>query len=578
MLVPLVVATPLYDQVVMPRLAATWVLTGMGALLVATQRRGLGDQLRRLRAHLIVSALFLVVSAAATRRGIDARGALLGEFHRYQGLLPPAVYVLLMFVTALAVSNTSRKRLLSWCIFVGGVAAAGYAVLDFAGWGWFEWSGASSQRAGGLFGQPNTLAVQLVVSAAIAAGLLLSEKGWRRDVAAVGAGALIAALVLTQSRAGWLAGIVEIPLVLALTRHLNIRTAVVISVVAGAASITLAELPQGRTVLDAVGTRAHLTTDVNNEEIRLGLWSNATRMVTDRPFLGAGPDSFSVLFPRYREPDQPGIGTENVRPESSHNLVLDYLVGVGVAGTSAWLALIALVLYPSACAAVRGSVDPLEAGLFTALIAYLLATFFSFSEAMTGWIPWTLMGALIAVDSRQDWVGSLSEVRSLRNWRTVAGRAGRGAAAGLATALAAAGVVLLVADWRAGQAAGDSAVGDFDSAVANARMASRLNPFLPGYLLGLASYEEISSSHSADQLQLQRAVSDFHLANERFEPTAYSLLAEARATLATGDVSLFPQVETLVGRAVELDPHNSVARAAAASLLERMDASSDGGP
>ncbi len=171
------VVEPFYDQVAMPRLVATLGLTGL-ALLALAWRGGFAPSRRLLREPAVVALLaFIAVQALATAFGVDPIGSLLGEFQRYQGLLPLISYAVLAIAAAMAVARAGSVTPVLWGLTAGGTVAAVYAALDALGLDWLEWETRGADRLGGLFGQPNVLAIQLVVSGSAAAGLLRCTSG-----------------------------------------------------------------------------------------------------------------------------------------------------------------------------------------------------------------------------------------------------------------------------------------------------------------------------------------------------------------------------------------------------------------
>lgn len=552
-LTPLVVAPPLFDQVVMPRLAATFVLTGLAlGCAAASSFRPYRDVPA---APARVAATFLGLTALSTGIGVDPRGALLGEFQRYQGLITVTVCTLLMLVTGAAATTSSKVRFLAWSFLFGGAVASLYAILDVAGLDWIDWSNASSRRAGGLFAQPNVLATQLVVCALVGTGLMSHESGWRQAVAAAATGAMLAVLVLTMSRGGWVAAVIGACAFVSLSQRITRATLLAAAGVGVLSLAAVAAIPQSRTVLDSAVARADAGSDIDNQSTRLSLWRLAFEMWEDHPVLGGGPDSFSTLFPSYREPDQPGIGTANVRPESAHSFFFDQLVGLGALGVTAFVALVALVLFPALRSRGGGPLEPIAASFAAAIVAYFIAVAFSFSEAMTGWMPWVLMGGLLGLSHQRSGAGERRPAdRVVSSWTR-----GGLLAAGLVAILS--GCLLVLADWNAGRAATRS---DANAAVEHARFASRINPLLPGYLLQLGELEIAAGRYD-------EAAHHFHEANVRFAPTAYSLIAEADALFLVDSERNRERILALLVAAETLDPHNEPAAASIDGIRQSIE-------
>ncbi|MCC5876156.1 MAG: O-antigen ligase family protein, partial [Candidatus Sumerlaeia bacterium] len=67
------------------------------------------------------------------------------------------------------------------------------------------------------------------------------------------------------------------------------------------------------------------------------IYSGAVAIFKDQPILGAGPGSFRIVFPEYRNPDYHMVRISNVTLYA-HNWVLDLLAETGLAGTLTYIA------------------------------------------------------------------------------------------------------------------------------------------------------------------------------------------------------------------------------------------------
>jgi hypothetical protein len=335
--------------------------------------------------------------------------------------------------------------------------------------------------------------------------------------------------------------------------------------------------------------RARSSADLRDASIsaHTGLWRTALEMVRDRPLTGGGPDAFSSLFASYRTPDQPEIGTANVRPESSHNYLLDQAVGLGVPGLALVLACFAGGVAVAWRATRRDAARRIEVACLTAaLCAYFVAVFFSFSEAMTGWLPWLLLGvllgtaALAADDDVTPQIGRPGDASVDALPASVTRRRAATPALALRSAVATAGVLLIagagavaLADRAAGNASHAAARGDLGAAMSDARTATRLDPLARQYLYDLALYRE-QAADAGDATQLAGALSAYETSDKRFAATSYGAIGEARVlarmwTLDPSTVDL-SQFDALLVRAVALDPYNADVRAAADAIAAQI--------
>jgi putative inorganic carbon (HCO3(-)) transporter len=578
--VPLFVWARAQDQVAIPRLFATGLLTGLALIALAVMPAA-ALRWRALRLPLSLLAAILAVAALTTATGVDTGNSLFGERYRYQGLLPLVMYALLFIAAMLATARARTPLLLVAGIFVGGTLAAGYAVLQKLGLDWVDWTGVPPGRVGGAFGQPNVLGVQLVTAGFASLALWSQARGRQRDVVAAGIGVMFAALLLTLSRGAW-AG--------ALTGALVFCSLWLIargsadspmrapptggrSVISGAAFVGALALAVAGAAALAPSARHTLARALSLDSrgdasvsAHTGLWHTSLEMVRDRPLLGGGPESFSSLFAAYRTADQPEIGTADVRPESAHNFFLDQAVGLGLPGAALVVVFIGSTLV-LAWRLTRG--DPARRSyampLIAAVCAYYAAVFFSFSEAMTGWLPWLLLGALIGTAESED----QSPDATGDGPGTTLHIALRSAAIALAAALLIGSGAVMLADLEAGQAERDAAAGQTGAAVSHARRATQLNPLDRQYLDDLAAYDEDAAAAGVPGA-LADALAAYRRVDARFAATTYGVLGEARvmARLWQEDPSAIgiDAINARLEDAARLDLFNAPARRAIAEI------------
>ncbi len=569
---PLFVWHALGDEIAMPRLVASFWLTGCSLAMLAWAGAWSRVRWRPMALPAALLGAVLLTSALATAVGVDPIRSLIGEYHRYQGLLPLVMYCALMIAAMVATAYAGTVRPLLWGAFVGGALSAAYGALQWMGLDWVTWAGIPSGQIGGAFAQPEILGIELVVAAAAATGLL--DDADRRQQLVVGAGIalMLFVVMLTLSRGAWV-GAAAAAAVLAVLHFDHLRSwrsrwwyaLPALAVIA----VAVFAVPQGRDSLGSAWRRigsARNFTDTSVSQ-RISLWSMSLQMAADHPVAGAGPDAFPQLFASYRAQDQPGIHTRNVRPESSHDIVLDRLVDTGALGLLAFLGLIGATLWTGwrALRRMDGAARTAMAGLLAAVAGYYASTLFYYAEAASGWMPWLFMGALLGLaatvaEEPEDGAGFAWPGMPLV----------RPAAATLAVVLAMGGVMLMVADYASGRALTHAQHGDVLAAKDSAKTATRWNPIEPQYLLALGSYRAgyASAGHPEEWVG---ALSSFHRLNSWFEPTAASLLDEAEAEANVVNVAVATpadkeRVFSLLERAVDADPNNVDVRQAVASF------------
>ncbi len=583
LIMPFVVVQPLEDEIALAKLATTAALTGgafvWGAVLLLRDRWPAGRWPVTLCAPVV---FFVLVNILALIFAEEWRASLMGEYQRYQGLAATILYVLLFGATAVAVRTRRDLRWLLLGLYAGALGTAVYALLQKAGWAW--WPTPLPDRPGSTVGQANELGAFLVVAMSASLFLVLTERvPWRRWALTAGLVVMAAALLVTLSRSAYLAAGAAtlvwggaavawyLPR-LRVPRHglalrLGVAAAAAVPLVIALVLVFFIGLPQGRVAI---------LSETNDQatDKRLTLWRLGLEMTLDRPLLGYGQDGFSIKFPEYRDrPDLPGIGTTGVDPESAHNAFVDFASGTGILGLAAFLALVAAVLWHAARRALTTGDDELRIALVAlsaAAIGYLVAIFFGFTESMTTWALWLVLGATAGLLARvpappEDEDDPSPESGTLASAVT--------AVVLLVVGLVALGwaATMIAADLAAAQARDAANRGDHEESISLAGRAVTLNPLYKEYLaLKAANYERAAATLGTEEAYAL-AIETYRTLERRHPPDSfYTLklaLAEAQLAQTLGlPVQLaFPDLE----RAVELDPYYRTQREFVARFYEQ---------
>lgn len=272
-------------------------------------------------------ALLLVLWLAATRPGDSPAAA--------------AVPRLLTLVAALClavagfVSGRRFGHRTVWVLGGLGVVQAMLALLQATGI--LEVTGKNPPYPAGTYVNHNHLAgiLEVAMLLLLARALLPARRADGATLAArYAVGAMALALVLCQSRGGWIAALAggSILFLERARRQVSAR-----QVVAGAlVAATLAAFvvaAGGHQLAERAGS-LQVDTLVEEEATRIGLWRASVRMVADHPLRGVGVGGFRDAFQAYRPP---GLV---VAPRHAHN---DYLQVAVEGGLPALLLLLALV-------------------------------------------------------------------------------------------------------------------------------------------------------------------------------------------------------------------------------------------
>lgn len=388
------------------------VVAGAGAaaaLLAAAGRRGAWWRDNPLRRP--VTAL-VVCAALATLASGHRRTALFGFAGSYDGLLAWVSFAVLFAATA---ATFSRKSLLSairvlWFGAGTGVLVFGLAQLadrlisPNAGWDWAR-PEISPWTIGSTLGNPNHLGGLLAILLPLAAVLALSTSGRERTLVVAGIALAVAELGITASRGAW-AAVVAAALLLAWLFRAELRShRQRTAVMGGGAVVVLAVVlvalaPTGATKLE-LGDLARVGPG-STLDLRFELWATAWRVTVDHPVLGVGPDVFPVVFPAYETERFVRLFGPFTIANGAHNVFLNTLANLGVAGLAAFVALLAAAAV--ATSRVWGGLDHgarlLAGGLAASVLAYLVQACVNTQTIAITLCFWVLLGLLVALISR----------------------------------------------------------------------------------------------------------------------------------------------------------------------------------
>ncbi|MDQ3986385.1 MAG: O-antigen ligase family protein [Actinomycetota bacterium] len=308
--------------------------------------------------------------------------SLLGQYSRYEGLIPYLLLIALGLFTAEAFSGSPRA--LAWAFGAAGGAVGLYAFMqsvgvDPIGVPIVEFTPSTighSNFAAGFLGVtlPVSMAlwgerrpqnfVALALSVLIGLGLVftLSQGGWAGGIAGV---ALFAGFAL-RPRWSW-------------TRPLGVAVAMVVALGITAYVIYGMVNPFGPLVGDT--TRAR------------GLWwQEAISMAGDSPIVGRGPNVFAVEGSHYRSAED-ALAHGPAYTDSPHSVPLSALANAGVLGLIGYVLVLGWVVR-------RGSrLEPenvLGAGFCAALGAYFVQSLVSLDNLILGFALWVCLGGMTA--------------------------------------------------------------------------------------------------------------------------------------------------------------------------------------
>jgi putative inorganic carbon (HCO3(-)) transporter len=234
-----------------------------------------------------------------------------------------------ILIVNIASSLAALSRLTGVIIFSSAVLAL-FAVKDYLA-GRLLYSGRIEGVVGGIFGDPNDLAVCFVTVLPLIYWRLQARPAPNRRLLLLGAMVLaVGGVIATQSRGGFLGLLAVAGLI-----WMRSRQKLAAVVLAAALGITVVLIsPQG--AFERFSTIAHYQNE-ENAQIRLNLWRAGLRMFADHPVLGVGAGVFPIAYGKdYRDPEMPYNTWW-----TAHNSVIEVMAELGLAGLVVWIGLIA---------------------------------------------------------------------------------------------------------------------------------------------------------------------------------------------------------------------------------------------
>jgi O-antigen ligase len=218
-------------------------------------------------------------------------------------------------------------------------------------------------------------------------------------------GALLTLVVLSWSRAAWLAGLVFLLLValFRLSRKWTAASLIVLVAVVALVNAVPGNAPQpGQPYLARLAALMRLESPIQKDPVRLNLYRKAAAMIERRPLTGHGIGSFYRESVAFAPPNDPH-GRE---PEFAHNALLQVAAELGLPAAAALAALTAWGLWRGIGAWLAGRPQGravLALGTALSLGAYLQTQMTANSlnvYASNQFFFWFLLAALLAKGGR----------------------------------------------------------------------------------------------------------------------------------------------------------------------------------
>jgi O-antigen ligase len=301
----------LVDAYVLPRVALAVLFGGIlfaaGLWAVGRGRAWLGLG----RSMALAVTLVAAAVALAWLFSINPALSFAGAYSRYESVVVRLAY-LGLFCGGFWLA---RGRSARWTTNAFVVACSTASVEAF-----FQWATHAPFRPDGNLGQAGLLGALLAMAIPLALQAGLRYSPWLLTLPVLCAG-----LLVSTSRAGWLAVVVAVFVFAAFAARLPSRRRLLLAlgILGAAAAVLLLVASPLRTLNSDTGAA------------RLGVWSDAIRAADARPLTGWGEDTTGLVFGRFQSADwEPGDTFDRI-----HDQPLDLLITQGVLGSLGALAM-----------------------------------------------------------------------------------------------------------------------------------------------------------------------------------------------------------------------------------------------
>lgn len=348
--------------------------------------------------------LYILVRLLSGATSVAPHWSVWGDPTWRNGLwLTAAAGVLFVLARDLAARVTNRTRMVTVILAASGLVSA-YGMAQYVVANYLL--GQALPRVASTLAHASLLGAYLAMVMPLA--LVRLARGPRRPLYLVLLGLQGICLILTYSRAGWLAAITGLTLVgvVGLWRW-GQRRAAMLLVLAGATGVVmlfvLSLLPP------LPGSAPHVLQNLTNmfrwkgatAQVRLLGWQATLGAIVERPWLGYGPATSRRVIEWFMPPELAPFGGVAALSGRPHNVFLEVALESGLLGLAAYLAVLGAILLSLVRLPLE---DPptawFRSAVLGSLVANLVTQLFSFDGAATTVLFWSLAGMGLARSRR----------------------------------------------------------------------------------------------------------------------------------------------------------------------------------
>lgn len=366
-----------------------------------------GGKIRRTPVDWLILG-FLAWVTLSTILSIHPPTALLGKYRRFEGLLSFINYAVIYFLVLQFADRPSRVKRLAQTLFFSGALVALYGVMQAVGIEIMNWQSLpfEAQRSFSTYGNPDLLGGFLMFSTFISAGLALAEKNlvWR---AVYWFGFLLnsVCLITAFTRSAWVGSAVGFVLlaVFAVWQRAPWKTEDWVFSGATASLVAFAVIRSLSSQNDVMNFAKRFASIFNfgegSAKTRFEIWGAAIDAVKDRPLFGFGPDTFRLVFPKYKPIEYVADAGYLSVADNVHNYPLQLASGIGIPGVLLLYGIFGWAAWRSAPIVFNregGQHRMILAAFWTACAAYIVHLFFGLSVTGSSFLLWASMAVVLA--------------------------------------------------------------------------------------------------------------------------------------------------------------------------------------
>lgn len=351
--------------------------------------------------------LLIILLLAASFGSIHPATSFFDSYIIHDGFFLNLNYLVLFFL-ALIFFNQDETPQIAGTIFWAGVGVALFGLLEFLKIPFFTWGLPSPWGIYSTVGFHNFSGAYLAMALLLGIGLYWqTSQKFTRYLLTAGLTLIFVALILTESFSAWFGfGVGFLFLGYSLIRQQKFSFKNAFSFLMLFLVLFLLLMPLESAKMPLARQIYRLKIDWT---LRVETWKATLKMMRDFPFLGIGPDTFELVYPRYQSEKFAILSGGQTITHRAHNEFLDVAVSSGIPALLIYLLILFLIFKQGFRQAKVGSV--LSAAIFSALTSYLAQNLVSFGEVSITSTFWVLTACLFLEAPRQkiNWPGFLKK-------------------------------------------------------------------------------------------------------------------------------------------------------------------------